>query len=364
MYSGLEIATVYGRRYPAAIIRPAPNWQYPFGSICRLMDVNMPTLVEDREQKNYLKLLGRSLKWPKMSGFALRRILCDDRGRAEAIEAVVTNFRQNVVTSHILEWELYQFYTSNRTNQSSPTASGVAGILERLPRRAAYHAERPARLCSARACIRVSADQSTGYGRVSRLRDGSVSQPGELLLRGVRRRLWSSQAISNFNRQGALGLHGTDDDSDESLVLEGFDVRMAALFREYAEELFDAKHLQVRPDGRDAKSVLADPNVRQLVDLIKDGKASIDYLGIVIDLSVLRHELSFLIIIDDESFCRNPLLGSWEAKNIQTPKPSELLSVLATGVLHGSSAALLQLAMESEHLRNLGISMDLVRSAK
>jgi hypothetical protein len=67
-----------------------------------------------------------------------------------------------------------------------------------------------------------------------------------------------------------------------------------------------------------------------------------------------------LIVIDDATFCNNQLLGSWEAKSINAVLPKELKSYLSGGILHGSSAALLQLAIENKRLQDLGISADLL----
>lgn len=161
-----------------------------------------------------------------------------------------------------------------------------------------------------------------------------------------------------FQPAGGFEVYGSETDDDPYLVRQGFNV-LHSLLREYAEELFDARHLQVRPDSRDPSSILAEPCVRDLLILVDKEKAFIDYLGIVIDLVTLRYELSFLILIEDESFCRSPLLGSWEAINLSCNSPRELQSVLSDGLLHGDSAALLELASENERLKILGISQHL-----
>jgi hypothetical protein len=85
----------------------------------------------------------------------------------------------------------------------------------------------------------------------------------------------------------------------------------------------------------------------------------VDYLGVTVDLQLLRPELSFLIVIADGEFCRKPFLASWEAKNLVGIAPHSLRAVLDGGTLHSSSAGLLQLAIESERLRDLGVSDEL-----
>jgi len=354
LYCGLEIATVYGRRYPAAIIRPSLRWQYPFSGLCELTEVELPKIQISKKQKAYIKMLGRSLKWPHMKGFALRRIRLDDQSRADVIDVVTTNFLQNVITTHFLEWELYKFYNENRLKLKD---LDQAKILEHLSRRAIYHNGRPGRLAVLEP---VSAYPLIGLQALVVFRDTRTSSNPIWRIITAKR---SNEVVVRpgffqFQPAGGFEVYGTEDDDDDYLVSEGFDLT-AALFREFSEELFDAKHLQVKPDSRDPSSVLSDPHIQQLLALIDIRKAFVDYLGVVIDLAILKHDLSFMILIADENFCRNPFLGSWEAKNILGIPPQELRSVLSQGMLSGNSAALLQLAMESERLRELGISKDL-----
>ncbi len=355
--ASMEIASVYGRKYPAAIIKPSIDWQYPFTNLCSLTDVTMPHLIADKEQTNYIRMLGLSLKWPRMKGFAVHRIECDASGRAGKIEVRATNFYQNVITCHILEWELYSRYRklkTNRNQRSIPLAS-----LHDLPRRDKYHNGRPADLALLEP---VSAYPLVSVQAMVVFRDcRSVTVPvWRVVLAKRSEDVIVKPGYYQFQPAGGFEIYGTEasEEVNAFLLRQGCNVMMA-LFREYAEELFDAKHLQVRPDSRDPSSVLSDPNVIKLSDLIARDKAHIDYLGISIDLSLLRHELSFLIVIEDDEWSKSPLLGSWEAKNIFVPCVSELRDVLAGGILHGSSAALLKLAIGNERLRSLGISADL-----
>ncbi len=357
LYGGLlEIATVFGRRYPAAIMRPTAGWQYPFANLCTLTSTSLPKTEVDKQQADYIQMIGRSLKWPKMRGFALRRVERDAEGQVGRLEIGITTFYHNVITCHILEWELYRDY-QRLSSRRDPHV--LAGALSDLPRRAKYHNGRSAdvALLEPAFAYPLISVQAMVVFRDAR----SVNVPvWRVVLARRSEDVIVKPGYFQFQPAGGFEVYGTEacDDVTEFELRQGCNVTMA-LFREYAEELFDAKHLQVRTDGRDPRSVLADPNVMRLTDLLQRGAAYVDYLGVCIDLSLLRHELSFLILIDDDDWTRNALLGSWEARNIFTPIVSELRQVLAGGVLHGSSAALLQLAMESERLRALGIAAEM-----
>jgi hypothetical protein len=353
LYQGLEIAVVFGRKYPAAIIRPKAACLYPFGNLCILTELKLPTLMMDKEQETYLRILGSSVKKPEMKGFALRRINVDAQGRAEVIEAVTTTYRQNLVTAHILEWELLQFY---KRHHPCPRNLGEAEILKDLPKRARYHNARPGRLAIFEPAF---AYPLISVQAIVVFRDTMSYPPTWRIVTAKRSdKVAVKPGYFQFKPAGGFEVYGKETDDEDYLVKDGFNIR-TALFREYAEELFDAKHLAANEDECDPNSaVLAEPSVHQLIALINGKKASIDYLGVVVDLTALRHELSFLIVIEDEAFCKKSLSGSWEGKINGVP-PRDLRSRLSGGKLHGSSAGLLQLAMESERLRTLGVSTEL-----
>ncbi|WP_308922080.1 hypothetical protein [Janthinobacterium sp. J1-1] len=73
-------------------------------------------------------------------------------------------------------------------------------------------------------------------------------------------------------------------------------------------------------------------------------------------LYTLRHELSFLIVIDDPDYCRYPIIGSSEAKRMFSLSMAELKTTFSNQNVNSSSAGLLQLAIESDRLKSLGIS--------
>ena len=255
LYSGVEIATLYDHRYPAAILRSSLVMSYPFKKLCKLQEVKLPSIRVKRKQKAFLKLLGNSLRWPDMKGFALKKIWLDETGLVKVIDAITITFRQNVITTHILEWELFRLYQKKRRKTISDEE-----LLKYLPMRAIYHDKRLGQLSvlepkSAFPLISLQAlvvfrdyrDPGAPKWRIviARRSEDVIAKPGFL----------------QFQPAGGFEVYGSESDDDEYLVLEGFDI-MLALMREYAEELFNAKHLQVRMDGRDPLSVLAEPNVQ------------------------------------------------------------------------------------------------------
>jgi len=265
--------------------------------------------------------------------------------------AKTTTQHQNIITAHILEWELYDLYRKQKT--SSPKVG--EDLLAGLPFRKNYHDGRPAReaisaprnafpLISVQAIVVYLDNRKHGNAVwrvvVAKRSEDVVVKPGLL----------------QFQPSGGFDVFGSEIDDSEYLLHQGFDVGLA-LLREYAEELFDAKQFRTNQAGIDPLAVLSHPEVSKLTMAVNTGNASIQFLGTVVDLTVLRHELSFLVLIEDEFFCNSPLTGSWEAKNIYSPTVGELRDFLHDGVLHGGSAGLLQLALENPKLADKGLAM-------
>lgn len=346
IYAGRELVSLYSKKYPAIILRPSKKFLYPFSDLCHLASTDIKPLRLSRLQKDYLRFLGDSVKRPKMKGFATKEILLDERGKIVAVHAQATNYQQNLVTAHILEWELFKRYKKN--------AEITDDILSELKLRSAYHGGQPPlqavlKPCDAFPLISVQAlviykdykDPNNVMWKAI------VAQRGENV--AIKPELWQIQPAGGFE------VYGHEDDDLDIQLRQGFDVR-AALFREYAEELYNVEELSFRSDGRDSGSILAEPHISQLITLIGDNKASMDFLGIITDLTTLRHELSFLIVIDDPDYCRYPIIGSSEAKRMFSLSMAELKTTFSNQNVNSSSAGLLQLAIESDRLKSLGIS--------
>jgi len=351
LYTNVEYSTLYGRKYPALIIRDSKNHKYPYDELCELKECDLPQIQLNKTQKKFLKILGTKLRYPKMKGFALKKLVINDQGFLERIEAITTNYKQNLATCHILEWELYKYYQKSKKIPDTPIL-----ILENLPYRKKYHANREGfkailepknayPLLSVQAIIiykDYSSDTIPNWKVILKKRNDKVAiKPGFL----------------QFPPAGGFEVYGTEDDEDDFLLKKGFDVR-SAIFREYSEEIFDNEEMQIKPDSRESDYIYKEDNVKELMQSIKEGKSYLDFMGIIVDLSVLRHEISFLLLIDDAEFSKKTIYGNWEAQDIMSVRLSELKDYCNTGKMHSSSAALLQLASENKRLKELGITKE------
>lgn len=348
-YPESEFVELYNKTYPATIIRSNGKISYPFKELCHLSSSDVIYFDFDKSQKNYLKFLGDSVKRPKMKGFATDRLILDHNGKLEKIYAKTITYEQNLVTSHILEFELYKFYEKNKRQE--------ANIEKDLKYRSQYHGKQNPSLAilqPLQACPLISVQALIIYKDYKDPRNISwkavVAQRQKNV--AVKPEVWQIQPAGGFE------IYGDESDDNNILIEQGFDIKNA-LLREYAEELYNIEEFIFCSDGRDSNSILTESHVSALLNLITQNKATFEFLGIVTDLSVLRHEASFLIVIDDENYSSQPIIGSSESVKISSVNMQQLKEIFSKQKVHSSSAGLLQLALESSRLKEIGITESL-----
>lgn len=87
-------------------------------------------------------------------------------------------------------------------------------------------------------------------------------------------------------------------------IIENYSLRKAIL-REYLEEIFgidDFKAVDPVTNCETTNNVLYHKEVQDIISMINSGKAKFELIGVAVDLVTLRHELSFILMIDDESY--------------------------------------------------------------
>jgi len=358
LYPDGKFVELLGQRYPAVLLPRSAELHYPFEGLCVLKDETVPCEYLDRRQERYLRVLGDTLRAPRMKGFALSKIVYDSCGGTNVFEVRAIRQLHSLATCHILESEMFELYRKKRTQGVTATT----GDLTDLPYRRKYHGKKKG--------ISAIAEPSDAYpllgvqGLVFFYDDRRKECPGwRVVLARRSNKVLVKPGFLQFQPSGGFEVYGSQEDESVSLLRQGFDVA-DALLREYAEELFNAKDLQENKEGRDPNVIRSHEFVSPLLEAVDKGTATIEYLGTIVDLTILRPELSFLIIIRDSFFCRNKLLGSWEARNILAHWVGDLPRALREGQLHGSSAGLLQLTLESSRGREVlsSVAADLLAS--
>ena len=70
----------------------------------------IPEFELDKGQKFYLKMMSPTIKRPDLIGFEIDEFILDEENKIEGFTANVCQYKHNVATSHILDYELYKSY--------------------------------------------------------------------------------------------------------------------------------------------------------------------------------------------------------------------------------------------------------------
>ena len=255
--------------------------------------------------KKYRTILTGSIKYPKLTGFSLDHYDINEKGEITHIYPKLGTYEYNVYSSHILEYELFNAYKKLSGKMDIP----VDTLWNYLPYRHYIH-----------------------FGT------GEKCDISEVLLSGIRRfSLFSVQCIvvfKDYNHKdyrtllmkrstdtskvaaklgyyqffpaGGFELYEKELIHSVEMIRENYSLRKA-IFREYLEEVFDEKDFKAVNAVDNAETtdrILNHPQVLDVLEMIENGKASLNLLGVVVDLVSLRHEISFVLRIDDENYSR------------------------------------------------------------
>jgi len=356
IYSDLEIVSILGKKYPAAILRAETDINYPFTGLCNLHSLDIPSFELDKKQNQFVKILGKSLKAPKMKGFALSKIHLNAENKTKSFDAITITQIQNIATCHILEWELFQYYKLLNNKEFD----SINEVLKTLKYRSYYHNNRNglSAIVGPHKAFPLISVQALVIFKDSR---GMGPNVWRVVIAKRSKDVLVKPGFFQFIPAGGFEVFGNQDDDVDYLVKKGFNIGDAVL-REYAEEIFNIEEFQENFDGRDPYSIRSHPITSRLIEAIKKKTAWFEFIGTIFDLTVLRPELSFLIIIEDDFFCKSELLSNWESKNIMSPKVDEIKSIFSNNIVHGSSAGILQLSTENKKIQKLGILSSLEKS--
>ena len=254
--------------------------------------------------KQYRRILTGSIKYPKLAGFSLDHYGFNDKGEVTHIYPKLGTYEYNVFSSHILEYELFTAYKKVKGKNVK-----LEELWPLLPFRHYIH-----------------------YGT------GDVDKTNDALYSGARRySLFSVQCIVVFKDHnhkeymtllmkrstdpekvaaklgyyqflpaGGFELYEKEQIHSVEMIKENYSLRKA-IFREYLEEVFDEKEFKTVIDSTNSETtdkIINHPKVAQVVSMIEDGRATLNLLGIAVDLVSLRHEISFVLKIEDEAYSR------------------------------------------------------------
>lgn len=269
--------------------------------------VNSGTLSEIKQKKKliqeYKKILGDSIKYPKLIGFMLDRYDLNESKRITHIYPKIGDYALNIFSSHILEYELLRAFEKVGGNVNFDEYN----IWDYLPFRKYIHQPNSKE-------YNIENILYTGIRRYSlfsvqcfvMFKDQNKNKYSTILMKRAinPNKIAAKIGFYQFPPAGGFELYEKEQIHTGDAIIENYSLRKA-IFREYLEEIFgidDFKAVDPRTNQETTNNVLYHKEVQDIISMINNGTARFELLGVAVDLVTLRHELSFILMIDDESY--------------------------------------------------------------
>ena len=332
-YTEAFFTEINGREYPVWIIEGAPV--SAARSICDfdvLSDFEHSEIdrfsAEDHQfyrkfkwYEEYSRILDGTIRYPDRPGYMAKDLNLTEDGKLESFSARIGTYAENVYGTHVLEYELYRlFKTFGGCDIDDPAI--WENMLKQMPSRNRFHkftidprdpdfisnmkhslthfSPRTYSLLSVQMLVIIKSDITLEHQIFIAERSGKVA---------------IAPSIYQLVPSGGFEILNDSDDGiyDSSELKSNFSAG-CAVFREYLEELFNMEEFEGTGTGSITERLLKDRHIRDIHKLIRNGSAHLQFLGSVIDLAGLRHELSFVLVIDDESYSENRFIANEEFK--------------------------------------------------
>lgn len=336
---------VFDSWYPVVSLKGNNNLKFPFDKL----NLSENLSIEDKNYvfktsrfyKAYKRLVGNSIKRPLMQGYMLEKIIFDTNGCIDGLSAWVGTYEENVYTSHILEYEIFRLYKKYGSRELS--AVDVARIIQKeMPLRNDIHRNNSIRSIIETGCSRASL---LGVQMLVVFRDKTNAYKVLVIKRS--QDVAARPGFIQFVPSGGFEVFENSDLHSKRELIENFSVKNA-LFREYIEEVFGEKEFEYGQGGETINKVNNIEYVKEIHTMLDNGTAHMEFLGSVMDLTGLRHELSFVLLIDDIKYCENIFRSNSESKKIERYSFDEIEDFEEKNKINPSSAALWKLFKDSQ----------------
>ena len=277
-----------------------------------------------------------------MQGFMLEEFLFEG-DYITGMTTWVGTYEENVYTSHILEYELFEEYEKYKKAKKRNNINCIDSKC--LKYRNEIHKDLDKKTVLTTGINRASLlgvqllivflDKDTHQYQVLVIKrsDDVAAKPG----------------FYQFVPSGGFEVFENSEEHNQRELEENYNVRWA-IYREYIEELISGNNADYEygHGGETLAKIKNGAAVQELERYIDEEKAQFVFLGSVIDLCGLRNELSFVIKIDDVNYSNKIFQSNSESKKINRIPISDIDHAIEASKINPSSAALWHLFKESD----------------
>ncbi|MBP5591638.1 hypothetical protein J6Y50_07285 [bacterium] len=381
-YYGKDSFTeVKGKTFPTFCFKSAKK-EYAGNDIRKYDCLSNPNELnakfDKREHQNYRQryylLYSQIMKQKVVAGnrpgFMLDRLECDENGNVVSFQTHVGTYAENIYTSHVLEYELYRAYKKfgkdfnwKKIRKFMKTRNEIHRSI--MPYRELKTPEETKEFLK------------SGAGRHSLLsvqmlvlmKENVKNENGEIIKKRYKilliQRSETVAIAPGYYQFVPSGGFEVFCDCPQGYSAEGIRDNLSAgcaVFREYMEEILGEKEFEGEGRGHVNEILMNNPRIAEINKMLADGTAQFEFLGSVVDLTVLRHELSFALVIDDPAYVKKMFPGNTEAAGYQFVNDVYLDNFEKKeniwNNLHWSSAAMWKLFTESDLYKKLKPNSD------
>lgn len=266
--------------------------------------------------KDYYKIVGGKIKAPNRPGFLLKEINLNG-DLMTGFSARIGTYAENVYSSHVLEYEMHNAFLTAK-KQKLTIENDFAEIKKLLPQRNKIHSD-------------IIGEEDYFNQMRKSLLSGMTHETLLSVQMIVLMKEYDRYSIKLIQRSDNVAvspnkyqivpaggfeiLNDSENGYTKTEIVENSSSG-CAVFREYLEEIFGKKEFEGYGIGSVNEALMKDEDIIDINKMIKEGKAHFGFLGCIVDLILLRHELSFYLVIDDEDYSiKHKFIGNDEIKN-------------------------------------------------
>jgi len=299
---------------------------FPFSGVCskehleRKKDISKEKYTDIQKKhlklvKKYYRLVGSTIKYPNRLGYMLEDIVTGVGEDDWYLTSYCGNYISNLKTSHILEYELYLLYMKNKRQGLKVEDGKREDILKKLPIRNEIH-----KYFTETAKEKECKVLLSGRGRASLLGVQIFvmvkNHSGKYDTLRIRRseNVAAKPGFLQFIPSG--GFEAMNDCTDYDAQWDNYSITRA-VFREMLEECFGQDEDDKKAVGNNVSpnKIYSNPYVKEIMKRISDPEdgTTMQLLGSSMSLVGLRHELSFVLKIDDPELS-SAFISNYESK--------------------------------------------------
>ncbi len=292
IYPEFDFVQEFNRVFPVVVMEGSEAVQYPFDALNRIQnleEIGDPIeIVCSDTIDDFRRIVGPNIHFPNLYGFTNVGIITDACGKINGFHAKPRTYKETVFSSHVLHFELWRAYSRIGNNRGA--------CLNDLPIRKQIHGDRQCWDVLLSGCNRSSLCDVC----IAVLAYDEIEEDYDIAIATRSDKVACYPGYLSIVPSGGFELYELEERQNALLVKKNFSI-VAALYREYIEEIFGEEAFDSPTGNDDLKRLYRNPHIRELRNAIGE-KCHFEFVGATFDVISLRPTFTFVLRIDDPKF--------------------------------------------------------------